>query len=498
MSLSTTAPRRAGGRRRRTRYAVNAYRATKVPSPYGLHLMNRLGCGFSTRTWERMRAAGGPSAWFEQQLSPETVSEHPKVGYLDRWFPELFETPAVKFTKSKVGYGYADQLSSWTMLRRIHSNRQVLETMVDFWSNHLHVTAVGGTAWVQRFHYDQTVRRHALGRFEDLLVACTLHPAMLLYLDNFRSVKGAPNENHGRELLELHTVGRQSGYTEQMVKDSAVILSGYRVDFRGTWEMRYNPRQHTEGPVNVLGFSHPNSAADGSALTVDYLRFLARHPATARTIAAKLVTRFVGDYPSAALVDRLAQVYLAAGTDIRPVLRALVASPEFQGSAGQKVRTPVDDLVATARALRVRATRPTGGRAFAHRITHQHRGLPLYQWPRPDGAPERSADWASAARMLSSFRMHWDLASGTFPQRDVRYRKPQRWLPRKSIRLDRYVDHLSRSLLGRRSSRRMVKAVCQATGYRPDEKINRRHELARGQFVRVAAVLLDSPQHMSR
>ncbi len=484
--------------RRRRRYAVNPYRATAVPPAYALHLMNRLGCGWSVETWAQMRAAGGPTAWFDQQLEPWTVPEHPKVGYLDRWFPALFETPAVKFTKSKVGYAYAEQLSSWTMLRRIHSRRQVLETMVDFWSNHLHVGAVGGTAWTQRVGYDQTIRQHALGRFEDLLVACTLHPAMLMYLDNFRSVKDAPNENHGRELLELHTVGRTSGYTEQMVRDSAVILSGWRVDFRATWEQRYNPRQHTTGPVQVLGFTHPNPVSDARQLTVDYLRYLAGHPATARTIATKLVIRFVGDYPSAALVDKLADTYLAHGTAIAPVLRQLVASPEFQASAGQKYRTPVDDLVATARALRVRARKPTGNRSFALQISRLHGGLPLFQWPRPDGAPERNADWASAARMLSSFRMHWDLASGTRPSRDVRYRKPQRWLPRRRLRLDRYVDHLSRTLLGRRSTRTMLKAVCQATGYRPDERIDRRHPLARADFVRVAAVLLDSPAHLTR
>ena len=494
--MTVSQPARTRGRRRR--YVVNPYRATKVPTPYALHLMNRLGCGWSPDTFAQMQALGGPTAWFNAQLDPASVPEHPRVGWIDRWFPELWESPAVKFTKSKVGYGYADQLSSWTMLRRIYSNRQVLETMVDFWSNHLHVGAVGGTAWVNRVAYDQTIRQHALGRFEDLLVACTLHPAMLSYLDNYRSVRDAPNENHGRELLELHTVGRASGYTEQMVKDSAVILSGWRLDVRGTWEQRYNPRQHTTGPVQVLGFSHPNADADGRQLTLDYLRYLAHHPATARTIATKLVIRFVGDYPSAALVDRLAGVYLAAGTDIREVLRHLVASPEFQPSAGRKYRTPVDDLVATCRALQVRAKKPTRPSSFAHQITHQHRGLPLYQWPRPDGAPERNADWASAARMLSSFRMHWDLASGSRPGREVRYRKPTYWLPRKRIRLDRWVDHLSRTLLGRRSTRTQLKAVCQATGYKPDDKIDKRHPLARDGFVRVAAVLLDSPAHMTR
>src|SRR6476469_8734572 len=149
------------------------------------------------------------------------------------------------------------------MLRHIYSRRTVLETMTDFWSNHLHVPAADDLAWVYRYSYDQLLRQHALGKFDALLEAATLHPAMLLYLDTWRSEKGAPNENHGRELLELHTVGRTAGYSEQMVKDSAKILSGWTVDAYSSWVPRYDPGKHTTGAVQVLGFSAANAAADG-------------------------------------------------------------------------------------------------------------------------------------------------------------------------------------------------------------------------------------------
>ena len=120
-------------------------------------------------------------------------------------------------------------------------------------------------------------------------------------------MRNAPNENQGRELLELHTVGRSAGYTEQMVKDSAKLLSGYTVDAWKTWAPSYDSRRHTTGPVQVLGFGAANAAADGSALTVDYLRYLAHHPATATRIATKLCRHFVADQPSDALVAAVAR-----------------------------------------------------------------------------------------------------------------------------------------------------------------------------------------------
>ena len=180
--------------------------------------------------------------------------------------------------------------------------------MTDFWSTNLHIPVGHDRAWIYRADYDATIRQQAFGTFEDLLVALSLHPAMRLYLDNWSSVKNKPNENQGRELLELHTVGRAAGYTEAMVKDSAKILSGYTVDWGKTYVAKYDTNRHTTGAVTVLGFSDPNAGADGQSLTVAYLKYLAHHPSTASNLCRKLATYFVSDSPSDGLVAALAQV----------------------------------------------------------------------------------------------------------------------------------------------------------------------------------------------
>ena len=241
----------------------------------------------------------------------------------------------------KKAWQYGNDLGNWSILHRIYSERTVLETMVEFWTSVLHIPTAHEKAWAFQFDYDATIRRLALGRFEDLLIACSLHPAMRLYLDNWKSVKNKPNENQGRELLELHTVGRKAGYTEAMVKSSAVLLSGYTVDWGKTYDAKYDPAAHTTGPVQVLDFTHANASSDGQAATEAYLKYLANHPATAKNLMTKLATFFVSDTPSAGLVDSLAAVYLSSGTSIPAVLAALAQSPEFLTSEGLKVRTPV-------------------------------------------------------------------------------------------------------------------------------------------------------------
>ncbi len=374
-----------------TTYTAVPYPRTAIPTAIERHFLNRLGTGFCPSSFAAMKARGGAQEWFAWQLSPGEVPESAKTDGLLDWFPRLSDTPQERVARNSAGtYGaweYARDLGNWTVLRRIYSTREVHETMVDFWTNHLHIPANGVTGWQLRSEYDQTIREHALGRFEDLLLACSLHPAMLLYLDNFKSVRNAPNENQGRELLELHTVGRTSGYTEDMVKDSARILSGWTTSAGADWKATYDTGRHTTGPVQVLGFTDPNASSDGSELTVRYLRYLARHPATARTFARRLAVRFVSDTPSDALVAHLASVFTDSGTDIAATLRALVAHPEFRESAGHKVSTPHDDLVRTARVLGVSASKPTLPSSFANSIAWIPRGMLLYQWPRPDGAP---------------------------------------------------------------------------------------------------------------
>ena len=330
--------------------------------------LNRFGTGFTQASLAALRTAGTPEAWFEAQLTPASVTENAKTAQVDDWFSHLRRTPAEKVAtdkaKTKAAWEYGHDLGNWSILRRMYSERSVLETMTDFWSTVLHIPVGHGYAWVYRFDYDTTIRQNAFGRFEDLLVATALHPAMRVYLDNWRSVKNKPNENQGRELLELHTVGRGAGYTEAMVKASAVLLSGYTVDWGNTYAAQYNAAAHTTGQATVLGFTAANAAADGQATTVEYLKYLANHRATAENLTRKLATYFVSDTPSDGLLTTLADTYQSSGTSIRAVLGEIARSPEFLLSEGQKVRTPVADMVATARVLDVDVLGPTGDDSY--------------------------------------------------------------------------------------------------------------------------------------
>lgn len=492
------------------RAAVAPYDKTSVPTARELHMLNRMGCGFSRSSYARLRKAGGELAWFEQQLDPASINESAKAESLRDWFPDLRNSPQQIWdddrTGRKQGWEYARDLSNYSLLRRIYSRRTVLESMVELWSNHLHIDSTAFPGFTHRPAYDAMVRRHALGRFEELLVEASLHPAMRLFLDNWKSVRGAPNENHGRELLELHTLGREGGYTEAMVKDSAKILSGYTVvsAYGGSgpdgpvWSPVYDPTKHTLGPVRVLEFTAANDRADGQQLAIDYLRYLANHPTTAQRIARKLALRFVSDTPSKAVVDEVAQAYLESGTDIKQTLRALVRTEEFWASAGQKVRTPIDDVVATARVLRVSAAQPTGGESFGNALSWTLDSTLVFQWPRPDGAPDRGEVWASPTRMLNSWRMHWSMGGGWWPKQDVTYRAPKAYLPQDRIRFDKFVDHLSRVLLGRVSTSRLLQAACEGTDTGPEEVITVDHAVIRWKFPRLCGVLLDSPAHMTR
>ncbi len=452
-------------------------------------------------SFAQLREAGGEMEWFERQLDPGSVVETAKGGEVAGWFPRLADTPDQIWRNDRNdvqnNWEYARDLGNYSMLRRIYSARTVHESMVEFWSNHFHVDAQHFPGFTQRPAYDAMIREHALGTFEELLVAAALHPAMLMFLDNWKSVRGAPNENQGRELLELHTVGAAAGYTEPMVKDSAKLLSGHTVR-EGSWTGYYDPARHTTGAVQVLGFSRSNAVADDPALAADYLRYLAHHPATAQRIARKLAIRFVSDDPPEALVDRVADAFLSSGTDIRATLRALVGSAEFWTSAGQKVRTPIDDVVATCRVIGVQVEAPVNLSSFAHELSWTLGSTLVFQWPRPDGAPDRADVWASTTRMLNSWSMHWCLAGGWWPDGEARYQQPTAFLPQSGLRFDELVDHLSRVVLGRGSTNKLLKAACQGCDISPSEAITPAHAAMSWKFPRLMAVLLDSPAHMSR
>ena len=479
---------------------MSTYRPVDVLSGRERHLVSRFSYGLTPGLGAEVTGAGGAQAWFERQLAaPHTVAD----GSTDRlrgWWPDLDRSPSDlwqrQITEVRGGWEVMSDYGRWLLNRRIHTRRPVLEKMTEFWEAMLHVPAMGDAQFTWRADYGDTIRRHALGCFDQLLPAAITHPAMLIFLSAATSTKTAPNENLGRELLELHTVG-VGNYTEDDVKASARILTGWHVDLWETWRASYEPDDHWTGRVKVAGFSHANQDADGRRVTRDYLRHLARHPNTAHRIAERLATKFVRQDPPAALVRRLAKVYLTNDTAIVPVLRELAASTEFRAAAGQKLRDPGEDVVATYRVLGVDLRRPSAVDSASNAMVWQAESLGLspHAWPRPDGSPVDDDVWASPARALASLELHWGLAGGWWPNKDITYRSPESWVPKKGLKFRDLVDSVSRELLHRPASKRLLATATTATGCRAKEKITRDHELVEWGFPRLLAAVLDSPDH---
>ncbi|HYJ76163.1 MAG TPA: DUF1800 domain-containing protein [Kineosporiaceae bacterium] len=460
------------------------------------HLLRRTTWGLTPDLVARATKLGR-AAWLEQQLRPASVADREGDAVVDRF-------PTLALTSAQVRSRYSD--GSWDVMfdlgkaalgRAAWSRRQLLEVMVDVWSNHLNVTCPSDNVWDNRHRYDaDVIRRHALGRFADLLKAAITHPAMLTYLDNASSTKKAPNENLGRELLELHTVGVGAGYTEAEVRDSARILTGLTVDDDGA--ALYRPRWHWTGPVTVLGFSHPNASADGSGVVTAYLDHLARHPATARRIATLLARRFVSDTPPAGLVDRLAKAYTAADTAVAPVLRLLLTSPEFLASADAKQRRPLESVVATVRAL---------GFAQARRGDDELEGLywalesmghqPL-AWPSPDGYPDVATAWTSSAATLARWNVTLGIAAGWWPkgfaQANLAALLPR---PRPATH-GALVAALGRRLLQRPLPAAQVTAICSFLEVGTRTPVRADSAVVGWRLPYVAALILSSPVHLAR
>lgn len=476
-----------------------------VPTPVlptrDRHVVSRFSGGVTPQLTADVLRAGGALAWFDGQVDAASGAD----GVAD-WWPDLHLGPETVWqrhtTGVRGGHRVTEDYSKQLMLRRILSPLQVLEVMTDFWENHLHVTTAAlGTMFPWRADYGRVIRKHALGRFDDMLAEAVPHPAMLTYLNGSGSTASHPNENLGRELLELHTVG-VGRFTEDDVKSAARILTGWKIEFNPSWSSVFVPRDHWLGPVLVKGFRDLNVLSSAGTLTPRFLRHLAHHPDTATHLAHKLAVKFVRDDPSPALVARLAKVYLEQDTRIAPVLQALVRDPEFRLATDVKLRDPVEDVVATHRALRTVLAVPAGpdDSSAANTIIEATDllGLSPHAWTRPDGAPQVNAAWASAARAMGSFQVHWSMANAAWPTQGITYRPIRSWVPRYPIVFEDLVDHLARNLLGRRSDASLLDACVVVTGVRPATRITRTHALVTRGLPSLLTTVLDSPGHYYR
>ena len=264
----------------------------------------------------------------------------------------------------------------------------LLARMTEFWFNHLNVFAGKGSVRPFVGHYlVNVIRANALGRFEDMLLASARDPAMLFYLDQAQSNARGLNENYARELMELHTLGVNAGYTQNDVHELARILSGWTVGLQQGEGFRFAGRLHDNGDKLLLGRGFQ---ADGVREGEEAIRMLARHPATARRIAQRLAATFVADQPPQVLVDRLAATFSRTQGDIRAVMRTLVQSPEFWRADNTLFKTPLDFACSALTA---------GGGAKERREIQltlgflAQAGQPVHGWQTPDGYKTDAATW---------------------------------------------------------------------------------------------------------
>jgi len=344
-----------------------------------------------------------------------------------------------------------EELQAAKVLRAVHSSRQLDEVLVDFWLNHFNVFANKGPVKFLVSGYERDViRPHAWGRFEDLLRATAESPAMLFYLDNYLSADPSAssrqrvgdgvrpggrrgfgfgrsrmprpertanqgqgrrrglNENYAREIMELHTLGVDGGYTQQDVTEVARCFTGWTIrDLRqGDPQFAFEARLHDRGDKTVLGQTIKGGGKEEGDRVI---HLLATHPATARFVSYKLARRFVADEPPAALVDRAAATFLRTSGDVRAVVETIVTSAEFQAPATRqaKVKTPLEFVVS---AVRASGSDVVDARVLARRIADM--GMPLYLQQPPTGYKDTADAWVSTSGLLARMNFAVDLSSG--------------------------------------------------------------------------------------
>jgi uncharacterized protein DUF1800 len=357
----------------------------------------------------------GPDAWYSQQVGyGTTYRTYAGVPKATAMYPMLTMSPfdtrqALAAKGNQYGWDAMDALTRVTLAHQAWSPAQLYEVLVDVFSNHLNVPNHNGDMWITRHCFDRDViRRYAMGSFTDMLLASAKHPAMLTYLNVADSTKYAINENYGRELLELHTVGRH--YSESDVKNCARMLTGRTTD--RNYHYVYDDYVHPTGAVTVLGFKHANASATGGEAAGDaMLRYLAAHKDTAQNLAQKLCVRLVSDNPSAGLVAAVATAYLDNKTQILPMVSTILRSTEFWASRGKKVRRPAENLIATLRVLDVGVSDWAKALATLHWMTVSMGHCPL-EWPAPNGYPDVAAAWRSAGTLLDVWEKHLGFAGG--------------------------------------------------------------------------------------
>ena len=358
--------------------------------------------------------------------------------------------------------------------RALYSARQLEEVLADFWLNHFNVFSGKGPVRMLLTSYERdAIRPHVLGRFGDMLLATARHPAMLFYLDNWQSQAARDddaqvglNENYGRELLELHTLGVDGGYTQADVIHVARAFTGWTIHEPDRYgEFFFNPAMHDRDEKVILGQRLPRGGGEQDGVRV--IEILSRHPSTARFVAKKLAQRFVADTPPPALVERVAATFSETDGDLRAVMETLLLSREFlsEGAWQAKLKSPFEMVMSSLRALDAEVTDTV---PLALRIADL--GQPLYGKSEPTGYPDEGAFWASSAGLLGRMNLAAALAAGQ--------------VPGVKIHLTGKAPHLAAAALGRSVSTATQQALDRAAVAQSSEAL--------------AAILMASPDFQKR
>ena len=367
-------------------------------------------------------------------LLTEAVDEQKRINTL----PEGEPRDAARKVLNDRGNALANDAARSEILRAIYSPAQLQEQLVWFWLNHFSVhQAKANERWLVADYADRAIRPHVFGHFSDLVMATLQHPAMLQYLDNAQNGVGHINENYARELLELHTLGVGSGYTQQDVQELARILTGVGVttsadrpklkkewdpSYRRVGDFEFNPARHDFGDKTLLGQHFAGTAAGpgGAAGTAGstYAGFdevqravelIVSQPACAHFISRKLAIYFVADDPPAGLVDRMSRTFTKTHGDLRAVLDTMLSSSELTHSLGGKFRDPMQYVIASVRLAYdgkpVETVRP-----ILNWLSSL--GEPLFGRPTPDGYPLTSSAWTSSGQMSRRFEIARAIGSG--------------------------------------------------------------------------------------
>jgi uncharacterized protein (DUF1800 family) len=408
-----------------------------------IHLLNRIAFGPTAALVAHVKAIG-IDRYIDEQLDPAALPEPAvlterlapldilKLGASElyaKFGPASIETakgmqPSQQAMDAhmKAANSILEEARAARLYRAIYSPKQLQEVMVDFWFNHFNINAYDGfdLLWIGNYEA-KAIRPYALGHFRDLLLATARHPAMLYYLNNetntapdspsARDLFSGLNENYAREIMELHTLGVDGGYTQQDVTTLARILTGWGFNYpdfeSGTGSaFAFDPSRHDPSAKTFLGQTIPAGGEEQGVAAID---ILARSPATAHHIAFELAQYFVADHPPPALVDRLAEKFMDSDGDIKAVLKTLLTSDEFRDSVGQKYKTPYEYVISAVRAGNVDVRNPEPLLGTMARL-----GMPLYLCQTPDGYKNTEEAWLSPDATTIRIDFASLLASGAF------------------------------------------------------------------------------------